>query len=387
MCLRCQARGRVVPHGPNRDHACNKPGQLSLNSEADEPALADEVSAWFLAFVISEIRKRTSQLFADYEPSLTFQMAAPLGAVESELQRLVFERALYVAEKLSPVVSQGMPLDELRSCYQGIALAIHELPSEEERRTFVQPETHAAMIGYAASRVADAGLYAIVDIGAGTTDISFFRLSRDGDRLAYYSTDTVSLGADIVDQRIFDEHMAPAHPELRQYSRTDILGQIRVAKQRLHGRTVLAGQFELSEKALNASALSVGRGLFKEYQRVWRQAYQKEMRQSRWQGGYKLFLIGGGSELGQLVAPISASPCPQLLPAVELRSLALPESIVSEPSGDDDVIQSYTRLLMVAYGLSFHTAESPDYFTPKEVEPLPPPPTIERPSWDIGPFE
>ena len=63
---------------------------------------------------------------------------------------------------------------------------------------------------------------------------------------------------------------------------------------------------------------------------------------------------------------------------IEVQSVELPKDIKVLGSLDNLNINEYASLLTIAHGLSFHIAENPEYFTPKEVPPLPQPPPGEK---------
>jgi hypothetical protein len=386
MCMCCQFADSLCANCPNACFGAGHQASDKLEQATQEMLSPEEVAAWYLAYVIGEVKRRINETLPDFQPSLTYQMAAPLGMIESQSTRESFERALHLGEALSDDVTQGIELATLRSLFQGHAMALREMPPIADRRTFVQPETHAAMIGYAASPLSDDGLYAIVDIGAGTTDVSFFRLSREVKKLAYYSTDTVRLGADQVDWGILETIVA-RHGKSKVGEQSEALEEIRVGKQLVEDAISLASGLTFSTYDRDHAASQLGASLFTEYKRVWGHAYEKEMLQSRWQNGYKLIVIGGGSRLTTAVEPLRHSPSPQIMQNPGALQLELPSGISTQPSSTPDNAYDYAELLMVAYGLSFHFAESPEYFTPKEVEPIQRAQPIQRPSWDIGPFD
>src|SRR5205823_2700264 len=90
MCLRCQNVCRLCLHCPNELGSGRKSGWFLLPGESDELVPADEVCAWFLAYVISTVRSRAERLFAGYDIRFSYQMAAPLGMLESYASRLPF---------------------------------------------------------------------------------------------------------------------------------------------------------------------------------------------------------------------------------------------------------------------------------------------------------
>jgi len=164
-------------------------------------------------------------------------------------------------------------------------------------------------------------LYAIVDIGAGTSDISFFRLAGYGQRLSYYSTDTVPLGADNVDRRILAQmETSSGTTDLLPAERTELLAQIRIAKQAA-ATSRQRGHLGLDAAMCDAAAVYIGVALFKEYKRIWWAGYQKEKRQRTWENGFTVFVTGGGAELASTVHPLGSSPWPQIVRRVGLRRL------------------------------------------------------------------
>ena len=76
-----------------------------------------------------------------------------------------------------------------------------------------------------------------------------------------------------------------------------------------------------------------------------------------------------------------------IVPQVKIGKLLLPTDVTVCPKTSEVPIHDFSNLLTVAYGLAYHAEESPDYFTPREVEPIALPEKITRPAWDIGPLD
>ena len=75
------------------------------------------------------------------------------------------------------------------------------VPTEEDRHSFVIPESMAALHAYLASPLAEDGLYALIDVGAGSTDISFLRFTRSlPTQCAFSAARSETGGADNVDR-------------------------------------------------------------------------------------------------------------------------------------------------------------------------------------------
>jgi hypothetical protein len=250
------------------------------------------------------------------------------------------------------------------------------LPPEGDRRTFIVAETRAGMFAYTMLPTAVSGLYTLIDIGAGTTDMSIFRYVAEKELPGYkqphfYNAAIYPAGADRVDQII----LSGLPRGLGGVPRSEWLGRVRIAKQededgrkarRAIGNDVPAEVYE------RASA-TVGGELFAQYKKVLTKAYGKEPKVDRWQE-VTMFLIGGGSNLHGVEEALAASPWPPFLPPPEVRPLKLPDDMPcngSDPARDS--IAHHERLLLVAYGLSFPYAALADYTMPDSVESLEPP--------------
>jgi hypothetical protein len=249
------------------------------------------------------------------------------------------------------------------------------------------------MVAYTTSSERKSGLYALIDIGAGTTDMSVFRYMVDGAvpdsfQPHFYSAAVYPAGADRVDEFILNElRKLKAHIEDNV---SELLGRIRVAKQDDEdGRKARLQMSNLIPAILyHESSGKFSEELFAKYkQRVWGRAYEKERGPDRWQD-LTMFLIGGGSFLNGLKEILAASPWPPFVPPPEVHHLELPSGIAcngSDPAGD--CVTRHEHLLMVAFGLSSPFAELDKYSMPDSIETLEPPKPPLSPDWDIGPFD
>jgi len=393
-CLRCRLTNRYCGHcavGVERV----RPGYRNLPDRGgDVPA--EELAAWYLAHVIAEINVRVRANYAN-EVRLVYNMAAPMDVIEPIVGRDFYERALFIAERMAGtgVGHQGVALASLRFHYNQTKTEVPELQSEGERRTFVVAETRAGVVAYVNSRIAVPGLYALIDIGAGTTDMSIFRLGGDSGgvdvRPDFYSAAVSLAGADRVDQLVLADFMSRAKdPKSFSWeSRSEWLGDLRIAKQNDKYGTEVRSRMKdvIPEEMFEGASKKIGTELFIDYKKVLSSAYDKEKRVDRWQD-MTMFHIGGGSSIVGISRVLADSPWPDIMREPYLRDLKLPESIAcngNDPEGD--CVARHERLLMVAYGLSFPYAAIDEYTMPDGVVVLDPPPLPWRPDWDIGPFD
>lgn len=186
---------------------------------------AVEVSAIYLAVVLARTKARLVQHTGDRHLKLRLNSAAPLDQMTSTAElRGPFERVLYWAWRLSDHVKEPWRLDDaVESLRQVKALPV---PPPAESPTLLVPETHAAMTAYILAPDRCNGLYATVDIGAGTTDVAFFWCGReDGVRKAwYYAAKSEFVGIDDIDGALsatLGDDLGAARRRRQSYGKVD----------------------------------------------------------------------------------------------------------------------------------------------------------------------
>ena len=177
--------------------------------EADNPMLraarrqAEEISATpaalatlLLAHHLRAARRMVMAFYTDQgraAPDLTYQVAAPLETAtpaEADAPRTddksgptldAFARCAFLAEAMSRELPEGDCWDAADAVclYELLDEEYATLPEDALRKTFVMPETQAGMLGL--SPTLAPGLHAVVDIGAGTTDVAVFRRGKGGE--------------------------------------------------------------------------------------------------------------------------------------------------------------------------------------------------------------
>jgi hypothetical protein len=297
----------------------------------------------------------------------TYNMAAPLDMVEVGGVGEAFEKVLYFAHQIQDKVRQGIGVEEAKDLVNKVSGSTTEIPGREVRQTFVIPETHAAMVGYIISGKAEPGLYAAIDVGAGSTDVAIFRYCSElAERdVAYYAARTTLLGGNGIDSAIC---------QLLKDQQAELLVSVRYAKHKFDEMgEMVVGAERLGHEVVCRAVELVLEKLFTHYRQTWGYGYEKENKPPRWEH-LNLLLLGGCSRLSFVRQRLAQNPSEALnyiVKHIDHRSVELPQNIkvVGQSEGID--VNSYADLLTIAHGLSFHIAENPEYFTPKEVDPLP----------------
>lgn len=246
------------------------------------------------------------------------------------------------------------------------------IPDEAERTIFVQPETATGLMTFLKSTDATPGLYSIVDVGAGTTDVSFFRLSLptrfgfsasiiqtggiENDKMAFYEAKTQVIGSANIDNEIA--------VLLARGTTVDhqLLQRARFVKETFDDWSANSHQSPVSKTQFVSAASPVIDAIFDVYRRTNCAAFKKEAIQSRWRN-FSVFLLGGGTRLSLIQAKFKACKPSHVNDKITIERLVPPDDLGLPEKADFGI-------LAVGYGLSFAPVEFPTIFRPPEVAPL-----------------
>jgi hypothetical protein len=351
MCLLCQARNE----GGGGSLSCprcsrQRPGHFLLGQRW---LSAEDISTLYLSVVLGEALLAIQNGLGVGASSLRVNVnaAAPLdqlqefGSVGEYFDRCFFY-ALRLAESGSP--RRRWQVDE---ALRRLAEVRREaLPDTSLSPTRVFPETHAAITAYTLLPQSEKGLYAIVDIGAGTTDVSFFWLQKDEAKTAawYYAAGTESVGMDDVDRAL-----APVF---------DDVADVRAAREAM-SRDALARQAK--------RIAPIEKRAYLHYARIYGVATNVDQRDWAWCDRgvcqFRLFLVGGGSLCGPMVSKLRRVPPKGTTWVAKPERLTVPTKMaVQLPAGDKTTIKelklsSDGALMLLALGLSHRRPDIPEY--------------------------
>ena len=260
-----------------------------------------------------------------------------------------------------PNIASGIGVEEASVLVKNARGRVAAKPPPTDPRDWVRSEAEAGCLWIFESPEVGDGLFGCVDIGAGTTDASFFRLQskRDGHRLvkhglAFYSSESSPPGVDEVDRIILQ------HRENDGLQLSDVRG--------CEAKWLAS----LGPQA-NKEANDIGVRAFKEtYQKAWRDAYVKEKRQPSWVD-YTLFVLGGGSRLAAFRSAMAKSVWEGQLEGRAIAKVGFPEDLCEwSASGPPQAnpFEEDATFLLVAYGLSYLGANVPPVDNPEDVPPL-----------------
>ena len=245
-----------------------------------------------------------------------------------------------------------LPFEKARRMLEKHRAASATPTPEYELREWIRSEAEAAMWWPFQSPAVAAGPYAKVDIGAGTTHASLFRIvQKDGVKtgLAFFGAVSVPVGMDAVDSAI----------AISQQLGGDCLS--------LRG---LEESILRADGKARGALLPVKEDIYDAYRKAWIETYRKinetVAELTAWRT-HKVFVIGGGSLVSTLaeanrIHPGSRTP-------LELALLESPADLAH--INNTKVSKNELPFVAVAYGLSNIGLSIPEAFTPDQIPPLP----------------
>lgn len=289
-------------------------------------------------------------------PRISMTTGAPIdhlsqAALQERFVRMA--RSAYDAFRSpgSPSV-QGLRLEDARQLLLETRQRLSEKGPVTSPRDWVRSEAEAALLWAFFSPAVGPGLYASVDIGAGSTDATFFKITRQYEGgtwrkagMAFYGAVARPPGMDAIGD-VISRHAAVTLPSVRG------------REEELVGR--------LPAHALNDLGTSEEQ-ISETYLEAFRRGYPLDKRTSAW-SDYGLFLIGGGSKFARLRRRLhEMSVWPGQLPPGKTLDPGHPADLRG-PEGES--FRGDPTFLLVAYGLSHLAAEVPPVTNPDDIPPL-----------------
>ena len=342
--------------------------------------------AVYLAAVLRRVRGLVTREY-DADSEFLYNLDIPVSQLDDGPIQRGYQTALDAAVVFAE--TDDLQLDDYRALWERwldvLGRESTGLPDREHKRWELVPESSAIVKGAEAalalaSIVRDSRRYtAIVDIGAGTTDLGWFRwvASEEEDRVFFFSAKTSLVGCDDVDDGLLDIL------GVTDNDRPLIFPMVREAKPKLRGdRSVGVGEGYryLRSNDLDRAVGEVAERCFEEYGESFGEAYKKEKNTDRWKD-IRVILVGGGSQLDGFGGQFSQHPRWQFGRDVDLLVPGSSVSVgftaktlgamgvTSVPPIDADIV-----FLLPALGLSHPAVEIPDPTLPDDIARLPPEP-------------
>ena len=334
LCVLCRSNPSICRCGNSaaRDGVVRLPGL-----EAHYPASV--FACLFLAHVFREVESRLVRQFPKDNLLLIWNIGCPMDYLDEANRKNEWERMAGVAMELHRDLPNQATTSQLAEVAESLNRFV--VPPADNRNYFVQPEGLAAVKAFLESPYAESKTYAIVDVGAGTTEVSFFfngRIMTEPDRPlcpSYLADTTAAVGGGKIDlelARVWDCTTEEA----------------RLRKE--------AGESKLP------SIPSIGEVCI-QYERTCFEIVRCRKLTAANDKRFDLFVIGGGGRFRPLQEALRGRPLPGGCLREGWRQLQAPKALKNRVA-----IQSDYDFLANACGLA--SSLSWDYYPPREVSPM-----------------
>lgn len=332
------------------DHVAKALGQRSA-------CTPEMITAAYLAFVMRRVRHALANAMPGVELDVSFVTCVPVDQVEHNTIVAAFRRVANAAER---VERDGLDTESGRVWLERAQEALRE-PAVDPTQAKVHliPEAVAATAGYVQSLQRDTGIHALVDIGAGTTDVSIFNIrdtGRGDPETVWYAAQSIPRGTAYLEARLAHELQRAG----RQATPAGLLELLRGS------RGALPCASSIIEEELKT--------IWRQTQHAWTSAHRHLRNEISWKGdAVNVFLSGGGALIPEATSTFRESwmQSPNWGP--------YPCGPVPDPDGYDArrVGGPFVRI-NVAYGLTMPVPELGKWVLPNDAPDDTPPPLPRR---------
>ena len=271
------ADGRYLDEGALARFRAN----FSQDVGRDVEIVPDALAAAYLGVVMGETQEIIRSKVDAEEVDVIFNTCVPIDQAESPAVMAAFERVAAVSDFL-------VRNNEWRR-HSGIEFVFRAAEllktltysmSADETRLFLVPEAIASFQAYQQSLVRTEGLHALIDIGAGTTDVSIAYLAipkHTASSSSWYAARSIPLAGGYVEDLVASELKQRAN---REASREELIQAI---AQR--GR----------DSITNATCRKGLETIWNRTTSTWGNAYRLYPGEHRWKRKVTVFMCGGGA--------------------------------------------------------------------------------------------
>ena len=333
----------------------------------DEVKLPSGLSAYDLATLyigyLIQIGHRTAHSYAarhGAEYSLGTTLGAPMAQLDDHRLQTRFVGIVREAHMLTDKLDfdSDLSLNDAKHALKEVRAALRDTIVREPR-DWVRSEAEAALFWAYNSPDIAPGRYSFVDVGAGTTNASWFHItaqrSEDDilrkERMAFFGSACAPPGCDAIDSVLSRDFGRPSVAEVR--------GEENI----------------LLKQASEPTKTAVGRILSKisdVYGKASERAYRREQTSRAWKNVGRVFLIGGGNKIEAVRQRLVASRNDWL----QTNPIAEPGIPVSLTEENGEAIHDGADFLLVAYGLARRLGDVPDISASNEIPHWRPAPQI-----------
>ncbi len=314
----------------------------------------EELTAIYLAYAMHMARKYIlkRQEYCDVDVDLAFNICMPIDHIGNNQTKAIFE---YIFKKAENIESEWPISQDSYDFYSGSGNS-----RSEESKIFAVPESVAQIASYLQSLQRQEKLHAIIDFGAGTTDISIFNYTEVfGDSATWWFAAKNLPRGTINIERALSSHIANANNK-STCNQSEIYKCLQdIAKVNLKKMDPNDGKFKMLvavRKELEDLRTS------KKYKDIWDVAYNRYSRIERWDD-VDVFICGGGANMPFVKETFSMSWKDPLKTRYTVRKIPYPDDY------DGGEANAPFERMSVAYGLAIPKPQLDKYVLPDDVPP------------------
>jgi len=346
LCVLCRRKPTICRCG----NAAARQGMICLPGSADTIP-ASSFACLFLAHVFREVEGRLSARFPDDELVLIWNVGCPMDHLDIGDLRSQWEKMTGAAIELRRQVPNPADISLLAQATRLVERLAITVPSE--RNYFVQPEGLAAVKAFLESPHGESKTYAIVDVGAGTTEVSFF-------------FNGIAM-------------LEPGHPFRPSYlaDSTDAVGGVKIDLELAQAWGCCIEEAQKRKEA-GPPSIPVVRSvedICMQYQRTCGEIVKQNKLIAPHDKRFDLFVIGGGGRLLTLQRSLHHRELPGGFVREHSRQLKPPKGLKNGAT-----LQEHFDLLSIACGLA--SSLDWEYYPPSDVDSMPAMPTKPKPDLD-----
>lgn len=304
-----------------------------LEAEGLDPAVWDprHVMAAAVALQVVEVQRLLSQRYSGRSLKVQYALPVPIDQVDRSAVFAGYRRTVATAERL--VNEQGGLTVTQEDLVAAAAEIFPDVPVDNEGtgRFNLFAEARAQMASYLFSLQTSHGIHGVIDIGAGTTDVSIFDLRKgaNGNECFWYAAAAIPKATAFVVGEVLNREACSGLTE------GEVLAQLRTRPEEC------AKAFEVIRHSSNPA---------------WAEAYNHHAKSSYWEG-CPVFVCGGGAQLPHTGRVFTTPYVPQW-PNHKLLALPTPRDFETN-------VAPFERMA-VAYGLAIPAPEHPNAPLPND---------------------
>lgn len=369
VCIGCELGMKACPRCSRRP---GTPGQVALGSDGRGEFRASELATLYVAFALAEIDRwiGAHPVIASGDRR-TMNSAAPLDQLQHHLLQRAFELVLHRAIYLRRRVPDSLAIGDARRLLEEAATAVPQPRPAAEAQAFIVPEACAATHTVVCAPGGKRRRYAVLDIGAGSTDVGvFWCYEKDGaPTWDFYASTSAFVAGDAMDRALLQGLAARFGLQVNDFN----LRSLRSMKPDATGDGIDCGTMRLSGEDYAGLLNPVTSEIYSTYRRTWGRAQRSFAPRAQDWPDLDIVLSGGGSRCWPLHHRLRDQPMQGFCREIEVQRVALPTGLTWADDVPAPTRAAAADLLAVAVGLSYPPAELPQF--EQETESLPRPKT------------